>query len=205
MEDNGSVYFRGKDKAGNYSEVTSYEVTNIDKVSPTLDITADKTTPTNQNVVLTATVSDGTVEYFANGKWNVGNSLTVTENGTYQFRVTDAAGNSVTDSIVVNNIDKVAPTLDITADKTAPTNQNVVLTAAVSDGTVEYFANGKWNTGNSLTVSENGTYQFRVTDAAGNTVTDSIVVNNIDKVAPTLDITAEIGRASCRERVCEAV
>ena len=185
---NGTYQFRVTDEAGN-TVTDSIVVNNIDKVAPTLDITADKTTPTNQNVVLTATVSDGTVEYFANGKWNVGTSLTVTENGTYQFRVTDAAGNSVTDSIVVNNIDKVAPTLDITADKTAPTNQNVVLTATVSDGTVEYFANGKWNVGTSLTVTENGTYQFRVTDAVGNTVTDSIVVNNIDKVAPTLEIS----------------
>ena len=188
VSENGTYQFRVTDEAGNVTE-KEIVVDKIDKVAPTLDISADKTTPTNQNVVLTATVSDGTVEYYDGKNWVAGSTFEVTANGTYQFRVTDVAGNSVTDSIIVSNIDKVAPTLDITADKTAPTNQNVVLLATVSDGTVEYFANGNWNIGNILIVTKNGTYQFRVTDAAGNSVTDSIVVNNIDKVAPTLEVS----------------
>ena len=188
VRNNDTIYFRAEDAAGNES-TSSLAVTNIDKVAPTLELTADITTPTNGNVVLTATVSDGTVEYFADGKWNTGDSLTVSTNGTYQFRVTDVAGNVTSKSFEVTNIDKVAPTLELTADITTPTNGNVVLTATVSDGTVEYFADGKWNTGDSLTVSTNGTYQFRVTDVAGNVTSKSFEVTNIDKVAPTLTIS----------------
>ena len=183
VSENGTVYFRAEDAAGNES-VSELAIANIDKVAPTLDLTADITTPTNGNVVLTATVSDGMVEYYDGKKWVAGTEYTVSTNGTYQFRVTDVAGNVTEKSIEVTNIDKVAPTLELTADITTPTNGNVVLTATVSDGTVEYFAYGKWNTGDSLTVNVNGTYQFRVTDAAGNENEKSIEVTNIDKVAP---------------------
>ena len=76
-----------------------------------------------------AAISDGTVEYFNGSEWVAGNSLTITENGTYQFRVTDAAGNVTEKSVVVDKIDKVAPTLDISGNTTEWTNKNVILTA----------------------------------------------------------------------------
>jgi len=192
MTANGTVYFRGQDEAGNYSEITSYEVTNIDKVAPTLTVSGNPTSPTNQDVVLTASASDGTIEYFLSGKWVEGDTLTISVNGTYEFRATDAAGNVTSQTVVVDMIDKVAPTLEISGNVTKPTNQDVVLNATASDGTVEYFANGKWNSGNSLTVAENGTYQFRVTDAAGNVTEKSVVVDMIDKVAPTLEISGNV-------------
>ncbi|MBQ4329487.1 MAG: AIDA repeat-containing protein, partial [Lentisphaeria bacterium] len=129
MEDNGTVYFRSQDEAGNYSAVTSYTVSNIDKVAPTLSISGNATAPTNKDVVLTATVSDGVVEYFANGKWNKGNTITASENGTFKFRVTDAAGNVTEKSVTVDMIDKVAPTLEINGNAEVPTNKDVVLTA----------------------------------------------------------------------------
>ena len=55
MTGNGVVSMRGIDAAGNISDVTSYEVINIDKDVPTLELVADVTTPTNGSVVLTAT------------------------------------------------------------------------------------------------------------------------------------------------------
>ena len=104
-----------------------------------MEISGNTTEWTNKDVILNASVSDGTVEYFNGTEWVASNRLTVTENGTYQFRVTDAAGNVTEKSVVVDKIDKVAPTLDISGNATEWTNQDVVLTAAVSDGTVEYF------------------------------------------------------------------
>ena len=188
VTENGTYQFRVTDAAGNFTE-KSVVVDKIDKVAPTLDISGNATEWTNQNVILNASVSDGTVEYFNGSEWVAGNSLTVTENGTYQFRVTDAAGNVTEKSVVVDKIDKVAPTLEISGNATNWTNQDVVLIAAVSDGTVEYFNGTEWVAGDKLTVDENGTYQFRVTDAAGNITEKSIVVDKIDKVAPTLDIS----------------
>ena len=267
IDSNKTVYFKVTDNAGNVTE-KSYEVTNIDKIAPTLNIAGNATEWTNQNIILTATASDGTIEYFANGKWNVGNSLTVSKNGTYQFRVTDLAGNVTEKSVVVDkidkvapdkpiasaditsitnqnvtvsatfssdsvikeysldnktwqiytsgivfeqngvvyfrgkdeagnisdvatyevtNIDKIAPTLDITADKTAVTNQNVTLTANGSNGTVEFFNGSEWVLGNQYTVSNNGIYKFRVTDIAGNVTNANYNVTNIDNVFPVFE------------------
>ena len=51
MTENGTLYFRGIDAAGNISDITSYEVANIDKVAPEKPTaTASTTAPTNQNV-----------------------------------------------------------------------------------------------------------------------------------------------------------
>jgi|GEM_PF-1476513 len=43
LSDNNIVYARGKDAAGNVSNITSYEVSNIDKTAPTLTIQLDQT------------------------------------------------------------------------------------------------------------------------------------------------------------------
>ena len=155
-----------------------------------MEIAADVTAPTNGNVTLTATVSDGKVEYFNGTKWVEGSSFAATENGTYQFRVTDEANNVTTQDFVVENIDREAPTMEIAADVTALTNGNVTLTATVSDGKVEYFNGTDWVEGNSFAATGNGTYQFRVTDAAGNVTAKDFMVENIDTAAPVIEDAA---------------
>ena len=80
----------------------------------------------------------------------------VSANGTYKFRVTDAAGNVTEKSVTVDKIDKVAPTLEISGNATAWTNQDVTLKATVSDGTVEFYNGTKWISGAEQIVSANG-------------------------------------------------
>ena len=48
---------------------------------------------------------------------------------------------------------------------------------------MEYFNGENWVAGDKLTVSENGTYQFRATDLVGNVTTQTVIVDKIDKVA----------------------
>ncbi|MBR2510386.1 MAG: hypothetical protein IKB71_11675, partial [Lentisphaeria bacterium] len=188
VSENGTYTFRVTDEAGNVTE-KEVVVDKIDKVAPTLEVSGNATEWTNQDVILTANVSDGVVEYFDGENWIAGSTLTVSENGTYQFRVTDLAGNVTEKEVVVDKIDKVAPTLEVSGNTTAWTNKDVVLTANVSDGVVEYFDGKSWIAGSTLTATENGTYQFRVTDLAGNVTTKEIVVDKIDKVAPTLEVS----------------
>ena len=190
VRNNDTIYFRAEDAAGNES-TSSLAVTNIDKVAPTLELTADITTPTNGNVVLTATVSDGTVEYFADGKWNTGDSLTVSTNGTYQFRVTDVAGNVTSKSFEVTNIDKVAPTLTISGNPTSWTNLDVMLSASSNEEvTFQYsFDNFEWHSGAQVTLSANSSVYFKATDKAGNVTTQSVDVTKIDKTLPGLTIS----------------
>ena len=52
------------------------------------------------------------------------------------------------------------------------------------DGTVTASSNVQY------TVSENGTYKFKLTDNAGNSGDYNVTVSNIDKVNPTLNISA---------------
>ena len=196
FEENGTVYFRGKDEAGNYSSVTSYEVNNIDKVAPNKPTAnADITTVTNQNVTVTATFSaDSTVKEFSlnNQNWQTYTAgVVMSDNGTVYFRGKDEAGNySPVTSYSVNNIDKVAPEAPVAnADITSVTNQNVTVTATFSsDSSVKEFSlnNKDWLTcTEGIEFEENGTVYFRGKDAAGNvSAVTSYSVNNIDKIAP---------------------
>ncbi|MBR2508681.1 MAG: C10 family peptidase, partial [Lentisphaeria bacterium] len=268
VEQNCTVYFAAANRIGEYSVTKSYEVTNIDKIAPTLEISGNPVEWTNQDVVLSAAVSDGFIEYFDGTNWIGGENMIVAENGTYKFRVTDEAGNVTEKSVTVDkidkiapvignirvdktsltntdvivradfsdnicldrqeyriddgewmiydgkvvmetngmvyfraydlfghetnaqyeitNIDKIAPTLEISGNPVEWTNQDVVLSAAVSDGFIEYFDGTDWIGGENMIVSENGTYKFRVTDEAGNVTEKSVTVDKIDKVHPVI-------------------
>ena len=188
VTDNAVIYFRAEDASGNES-TSQFVIDYIDKSAPELSISGNAESWTNQDVILTASASDGTIESFTGGEWITGDTVTATENGTYLFRVTDEAGNMTEKSIVVDKIDKVAPTLEITGNAMEWTNQDLVLVASADEGSIEYFDGTKWIEGSSITVAENGTFRFRVTDKAGNVTEKSVVVDKIDKVAPTLEIT----------------
>ena len=194
---NGTVYFCGIDSAGNYSEVTSYAVTNIDKTAPGKPTASASTTaPTNQSVTVTATFSSDTKtkQYsLDNSTWKTYSSgVTKTQNGMVYFRGIDAAGNvSEVASYEVTNIDKTAPAKPTaTASTTAPTNQSVTVTATFSSDTKtkQYSTdNSTWKTYSSgVVLSANGTVYFRGIDAVGNvSEVTSYAVTNIDKTAPT--------------------
>ena len=193
MTDNGTVYFRGIDAAGNISDVTEYVVTNIDKIAPNAPTVAASTTKlTNQNVTVTATFSEDSVvkQYSTDNKtWkNYSAALSVGKNATYYFRGGDAAGNiSEVTTIKVANIDKVAPTVKLST--TAPTNKNVTITATFTkDAAKKQYSTDKktWQTySKALTATKNATYYFRGIDKNGKASTVvTLKVTNIDKTAP---------------------
>ena len=197
MTANGTLYFRGKDAAGNYSEITEYEVTNIDKIAPAKPTaSANITAATNQSVTVMATFSNDTVtkEYSLDNKfWQAYTAGVVMDaNGIVYFRAKDAAGNySEITEYEVRNIDKTAPNKPVaTSNNTNPTNSDVTVEAAFShDSVVKQYriGDGEWldYTG-EITVSENGTVYFRAKDAVGNESTGEITVSNIDKAAPEI-------------------
>ena len=185
---NGIYFFRATDIAGNRT-VQTVIIDMIDKIAPELEISGNPTEWTNKDVTLCATADEGIVEFFNGTEWIIQNSITVSENGTYSFRATDAAGNMTEQTVTVDKIDKVAPELEISGNPTEFTSNDVILTASSSDGTVEYFNGKTWIAGNTLTVTKNGTYQFRAIDGAGNVTEQNISVNSIDKDAPVLEIS----------------
>ena len=147
----------GEDSAGNDSSAASKEM-KIDKVAPTVTITASEESPTNASsitytftfseivtgfasgdVTVTTTGATGTKSTFtdttAAGATYSTYTLVVTNSGSCTQTVSIAAG-ACTDTAGNNNIaaslpeeieiDRTAPTLEITASKTSPTNASTV-------------------------------------------------------------------------------
>lgn len=190
------------DVAGNTRIVTSGTYS-LDKVEPNGTITASPTTPTAGNVTLTVagTDADSGVNTIKKPDGTIvtatSTTFVVTANGTYDFEITDRAGNSKTVSKAVTNIDKIAPTATLTQTPTDWTSGSVTLnlTAIADTGGSGYYRtklpNGTFvtTTTASQIVAANGTYSFVVYDNAGNSTTLSIAVTNIDKTAPTATLT----------------
>ena len=137
------------------------------------------------------------MEFFDGQKWVNGETLTVTNNGTYQYRITDSSGNVTIHNVSVDKIDKIAPNKPIiTANITSPTTQKVVVTATFSNDSVinEYsFDNETWTTYvRSISCSENKIIYFRSFDEANN-VSDIAIytVDYIDKIAPEAPTVCE--------------
>jgi len=199
--ENGTVYFRGTDAAGNPSDTTTYEVTNIDAVQdstkPTVsDVAANITDPTNQDVIVTAVFADdiklasSLYRIGEDGEWTAypeGGVVVSDNNTTVYFKAVDAAGlESDVVSYEVTNIDKDAPVITLAGDNTTPL-QVSTLRASTEDGVDIFYStdNENWTKyEGQLDITANGTYYFRATDAVGNTGTSSFVFENIDTVPP---------------------
>ena len=194
---NGTVLFRGKDEAGNISEIIAYEVTNIDNVAPVITLDGDNQTPL-KSTTLTATVDDGSPVYYRigdSGEWTeYKEPITVTDNATYNFKATDAAGNEGTNFLTFANIDTVAPVITLSGDNQTPLQQTI-LTATVDDGSDILYStdNVNWTayTG-AITVTTNATYYFKATDVAGNIGLAERVFTNIDTTGPAIKLMGDI-------------
>jgi len=95
-------------------------------------------------------------------------------------------GNTGSVSILINNIDKTAPTGSASYSTTDPTNQDVTATITTSEaietpaGWTKVSDTEYWKV-----YSGNTTETITITDAAGNTGSVNIAISNIDKTAPT--------------------
>lgn len=106
--------------------------------------------------------------------WNTGETtqtITVDTSGTYSVTITNAAGCSGFDSILVTV--NANPTVDLGGDTTICEGESITLDAGA--GADSYL----WNTGDStqtITVDTEGAYSVVVTNAAGCFATDTIEV-----------------------------
>ncbi|MBQ9787714.1 MAG: hypothetical protein IJW33_06055, partial [Lentisphaeria bacterium] len=118
MANNGTVYFRAVDDAGNISDTTEYAVENIDRIAPAKPMAyADITGETTGAVTVSAIFSNDSVitEFSLDNKtWQTYTDGVVMEsNGTVYFRGIDAAGNVSQVAVYeVNNIIAAPDTID---------------------------------------------------------------------------------------------
>ena len=166
---NGSFTFVATDAAGNVSSRT-VTITNIDKVAPIITILPYATSSTNQNVVVSATTNEGTLN---------ATSHTFTDNGSFTFIATDAAGNVSSTTVTITNIDKVAPIITIAPYILTPTNQDITVNASTNEGVLN---------ATSTIFTANGSFTFIATDIAGNVSSTTVTITNIDKVAPVVTV-----------------
>ncbi|NLD78896.1 MAG: DUF5011 domain-containing protein, partial [Mollicutes bacterium] len=150
--------------------IPSRTQTYVDVTAPIITISNYITTPTNQDIVVTATTNEGTLNR---------TSYTFTDNGSFTFVAIDAAGNSSEKEVVITNIDKTAPVITIGEYITTPTNQDIIVNASTNEGTL--------NTDTHL-FTENGSFFFIAVDVAGNISLEMVTINNIDKTAPVITI-----------------
>ncbi len=201
VTENALVTLKATDNAGN--EVTKeYNVTNIDKVAPTIDITPSTTAWTNQDITIAAAYADEGGSLLKESLYKIGDGnwkaykevITISENVTVYFKATDNAGNVTLKEYPVTNIDKVNPTIsNITPSTKNWTNQDVTITALYDDNlsglaaAMYKIGEGEWQGYQGvITVTENALVTFLATDNAGNSTTETYLVNNIDKVKPTI-------------------
>jgi len=203
---NGTYIVSVCDVAGNVTE-KSITVNGIDTKAPVISgVNSSDTAMTNQNITLTVLATDTQdsgygkntrLTYSMNGSAaQTSNQFTVTTNGTYNFAVTDPAGNKDTFSFAVSNIDKDAPELTysllsdigtsgvVDVRITAADNNSVTL---ITDGTTDKTVSGTDTTA-TFTYTQNGTYTFTARDVAGNEKSVSVVVANIDTLAPSINV-----------------
>ena len=186
------VHVAAIDNVGNVSEVSHYQYN--DSFSPSMTLTPNTINWTNKDVTIIAEANDNEsgVKRIKLPNGNYINSdkatFTVSSNNTYEFVAEDYVGNTFAKSIVVQNIDKVKPTVSHTilselengiyfekaAIKiTSSDSQSGVKRIKLPDG---IYVNGSTAT---YDITTNGNHTFLVEDNAGNINTYIVSLSNI--------------------------
>lgn len=217
--DNGKYTWYAKDHVGNES-VAVTEVTNIDRMAPTLEVFTKQQGWTNHPIPVTANAEDvqsglnsgqfkwaagqQTADYFrSGGTLIVNNTFLAASNGKYTVYAVDQIGNETIQTLTIDQIDLIPPSITLTPSTGAPTNQDVIVSASAADlesGIAElkwakgdhhaaYFAQGGTVFTGSFPVSENGIYTVYAEDGAGNGAVQTITITNIFKTSPSLTLS----------------
>lgn len=195
---NSIIYAKASDSVGNWTSVESYSVSNIDKIAPSSPvINSDIVSPTNKGVNVTIDYpNDAYIKQYRvgdEGVWTDYNgSILIDSNTTVYGKASDNADNwSDEASLIINNIDKIAPDVPtITASVTEPTNIEVEVNISYSDDSyIKQYRigdTGTWTDYNgSILIGSNTTVYAKASDNAGNWTEEvSFVISNIDTNPP---------------------
>ena len=185
---NGTYVCRVRDNVGNTADIV-YKVTNIDKLPPEVQMVPSVREWTNQDIVISGRGSDGETDgYGSSGIHDRGYAWGVQKTSGEITWLTFGEGD--------NTGEPESP-----GDSGSPETAEVLLETGAAGGKEETGGSGKdegedeatpnWTDQDTLTVSQNGTYVFRMKDNAGNETQSCIRITNMDRLAPVGVITAD--------------
>ena len=194
FDENTTKIVKIRDLAGNEINV-EIDVNDLNKEGTEVEYSNKE--PTNQDVIVTIT-SD--VEVKKVDGWVLSDDKKIltkqyNKNGEETVKLIDNEGNERSEKVSVTNIDKTPP--DIIEVKKTPentTNQNVTVTIKGNEKIKLTKELDGWMIGEdekTLTkeFKENKTDILTITDLAGNKISKTITVSNIDKTSPTISGT----------------
>lgn len=209
VKTNGTYTVTAFDKLQNKIQKTIV-VNKIDKTNPKLEVEGLTNNWTNKNITLTIKASDsesGLDKVKVNDNevtiTNGTGTYTISANGTYNVIATDKSGKESKKELKVSVIDKEKPTLDVSGYQTKNITKDdmkiTIKTVDTGSGLDKVKVNNEeikiTNGTGTYTIKQNGTYKINSKDKAGNYIEKEIVIDNIYKGKPTLEVTkAKKGR-----------
>lgn len=170
-----------KDKVGN-EKVTTHEIT-VDSTKAELEVKYSNVQITNENVTVTIKSNE---EIQAVSGWTLSLdkkqlTKTFTANTNTTVKVKDIAGNITECKVIVENIDKVNPKVDVIYSTTSQTIEPVEVKIKANEKiqSIEGWNLSEDGTALTKVFDENDSQTITIRDIAGNTITTSIVVANI--------------------------
>ncbi|MFD1131243.1 fibronectin type III domain-containing protein, partial [Paenibacillus provencensis] len=131
------VHIAAVDNKNNISSVV--HIPYVDTTNPTINISPSNESWTSESIELTAVASDGETGVkrikLPDGTWanHATASYSVTQNGTYTFVAEDNAGNQTEYTYTVSNIDKTAPTIQITPQSRSWSEEDIQIKIQYAD------------------------------------------------------------------------
>ena len=175
-----------KDLEGNNSRSTTIKINNIDKTKPRIKINYSTTDNTNQDIIVTINANEDIKEIEG---WSLSTDkkeLTkkIASNTEEKITISDLAGNTISDIIKVNNIDKEPPKIEIKYSTTSTTPKEVTVTI-ISDKVIKKVDG--WTLSNDkkqLTKRfiKNVEEKITVNDEYGNSTIANIKISNINMI-----------------------
>lgn len=199
VSSNFYVHVAAVDNQGNLSSVVHKQY--IDTVQPSLAITPSTTNWTSGNVTLTANGTDNETGINSiqkpDGQWVSGGtaSYVVTGNGTYTFTAKDNAGNTRSQSYIVNNIDRTAPAQPaISVNPSGWTNSNVTVTITHGSDSQSGVQKSQYKIGSGGTWTDY-TGPFTIS-AEGQTTIYAQTIDNVGNASPTSSANALVDKSA---------
>ena len=184
-----------RDINGNQQQV-DIEITNIDKIAPTVNVVYSTKDSIKENVLVTIKTNKEVQEIEG---WTLSADKKMltkeySENTKETIIVKDLAGNETKADIEINNIDKVAPKVEVEYNTKEMTMENVIVTI-ISNEEIQELEGWTLSADKKVLMKEydgNTSEIITIRDLVGNEINASIEIKNIDKIAPNVKVEYSI-------------